>query len=226
MEVHASPATLPELDEFVAAFQVRVRRPQGAAAWERCLTGLLTERPHQHGDTMAAAVPGTSAQRLQELLTPMPWDAKDLHRQRVEPRLAAATIGTGALVWDATGVAKPGQASVGVARQYAGRLGQGGTCQVAVPCCSSAPQASWPVAVRLSLPWAGTQDPAGLQRARGPPDVTWQTTPPLARARLEPARAWGVPHRWWPMRPTGPPPLLGGLGESARTVRGGGAGGL
>jgi hypothetical protein len=64
MDVHASPAELPELQEFLGAFQVRFRRPEGREALERYTTGLLTELPNKNCDTMAQAVPGTSAQRL------------------------------------------------------------------------------------------------------------------------------------------------------------------
>jgi hypothetical protein len=35
MDVHASPAELPDLTEFLGAFQVRFRRPEGRAALER-----------------------------------------------------------------------------------------------------------------------------------------------------------------------------------------------
>src|SRR5574341_2081501 len=63
MDIHASPAAFPELDEFLATFQVRFRRPEGEAALERSLTGLLTELPNKHCDTMAEAVPGTSEPR-------------------------------------------------------------------------------------------------------------------------------------------------------------------
>lgn len=38
MDVHASPAELPELHEFLRAFQVRFRRPEGRAALERYTT--------------------------------------------------------------------------------------------------------------------------------------------------------------------------------------------
>jgi hypothetical protein len=74
MDVHASPAELPELQEFLGAFQVRFRRPEGREALERYLTGLLTELPNKNCDTLAQAVPGTSEQRLQEFLTHMQWD--------------------------------------------------------------------------------------------------------------------------------------------------------
>lgn len=83
MDVHASPAGLPELKEFLGAFRVRFRRPEGADALERYTTGLLTELPIKNCDTIAHAVPATSEQRLQEFLTNMQWDEEDLNRQRV-----------------------------------------------------------------------------------------------------------------------------------------------
>src|SRR5437870_270228 len=195
MDIHASPASLPELDEFLATFQVRFRRPEGEAALERYLTGLLTALPNKNCDTMAEAVPGTSEQRLQEFLTTMQWDEHALNRQRVAKMIAEATVGHGVLLFDDTGFAKQGKASVGVARQYSGTLGQVGNCQVAVTCCDSDLQASWPVAGRLSLPQEWTDDPERLRRARVPADVPFQTKPQIALALLDQARARGVPHR-------------------------------
>ena len=195
MDVHASPASLPELDDFLSTFKVRFGRPEAQAALERYLTGLLTELPNKNCDTMAQAVPGTHEQRLQGFLTTMAWDEEDLNRQRVEKMMAEATIGNGALIFDDTGFAKQGKASVGVARQYSGTLGKVGNCQVAVTCCYSDSQASWPVAVRLYLPEVWTADPQRLKRARVPAEVTFQTKPEIALALLDQARAWGVPHR-------------------------------
>jgi SRSO17 transposase len=101
---------------------------------------------------MAQAVPGTSEQRLQEFLTNMQWDEDDLNRQRVHKLIAESTPGDGVLVLDDTGFPKQGKASVGVARQYSGTLGKVGNCQIAVTCCYTDPQATWPVAGRLYLP--------------------------------------------------------------------------
>jgi SRSO17 transposase len=95
MDVHASPSELPELKEFLGAFAVRFRRPEGAEALERYTSGLLTELPNKNCDTMAHAVPGTSEQRLQEFLTNMPWDEEDLNRQRVQKMVGEATLGEG-----------------------------------------------------------------------------------------------------------------------------------
>jgi SRSO17 transposase len=175
--------------------QVRFRRPEGAAALERSTTGLLTALPNKHCDTLAQAVPGPSAQRLQECLTHMPGDEEDLNRQRVQKMRTAATLGDGVLVLDATGVAKQGKTSVGVARQYAGTLGQVGHGQLAVTCGDTEPQATWPVAVRLYLPRPWAENPEPRRQARVPAAATVQTTPALALALLDQARAWGVPHR-------------------------------
>src|SRR5512134_473417 len=196
MNVHASPSTLPELADFLSMFNLKFRRSEGEAALERYLTGLLTELPNKNCDTLAAAVPGTSEQRLQELLTNMHWDDQDLNRQRVEKLIAEATLGNGVWIFDDTGFAKQGKASVGVARQYSGTLGKVGNCQVAVTCCYSDPYASWPGAVRLYLPKAWVDDPARLRRARVPADVTFQTKPQIALALIDQARQWGVPYRW------------------------------
>jgi SRSO17 transposase len=159
------------------------------------MTGLLTALPQKNCDTMAKAVPGTSEQRLQEFLTNMQWDETDLNHQRVQKLIAEATLGDGVLVLDDTGFPKQGRASVGVARQYSGTLGKVGNCQVAVTCCYTDPQVSWPVAVRLYLPQTWTEAPARCRQARVPSDILFQTKPQIALALLDQARAWGVPHR-------------------------------
>jgi SRSO17 transposase len=99
------------------------------------------------------------------------------------------------VVLDDTGFAKQGQTSVGVARQSSGTLGQVGHGQIAVTCCDTAPQATWPVAVRLYLPQAWAADPERRGKARVPAEVPFRTKPEMALALLDEARAWGVPHR-------------------------------
>jgi SRSO17 transposase len=195
MNVHASPSTLPELNDFLSTFNIKFRRSEGKAALERYLTGLLTELPNKNCDTIATAVPGTSEQRLQEFLTKMQWDEDDLNRQRVQKMITDATVGNGVLIFDDTGFEKKGKASVGVARQYCGTLGKVGNCQVAVTCCYADARANWPVAVRLYLPKEWSEDSERLQRARVPDDVTFETKAQIALDLLDQARAWGVPHR-------------------------------
>lgn len=195
MDVHARPAELPELQDFLRAFQVRVRRPEGTGALERYPTGRLTALPNNNGDTIAHAVPGTSEPRVQEFLTNRPGDEHDLNRQRVQKMTAEAARGDGVLVLDDTGFPKPGKTSVGGARQYSGPRGQVGNCPMAVTGGDPDPQATWPVAVRWSRPKAWAEDAERRGTARVPAAVPCQPTPERALARLAEARAWGVPHR-------------------------------
>src|SRR5437763_6857659 len=65
----ASPETLPELATYLAPFAPLFRRSTSRASVERYLTGLLTDLPRKNCDTIAAAVAGTSTERLQHLLT-------------------------------------------------------------------------------------------------------------------------------------------------------------
>src|SRR6188768_1963570 len=190
MDVHASPAALPELEAFLSTFKVRFRRREARAALERYLTGLLTQLPNKNCDTLAQAVPGTHEQRLQGLLTTMEWDEEALNRQRVEKMIAEATVGHGVLIFDDTGFAKQGKASVGVARQYSGTLGKVGNCQVAVNCHYAERTIAWPVATRLYLPkdWAGDAD--RRTKAKVPEAVTFRTKPEIGLGLLDQAKAW------------------------------------
>jgi hypothetical protein len=80
MNGQTSPAAWPEWQALLRAFQVHLCRLKGPKALQRQTTGLLIELPNTNGDTIAQAVPGTSAQRLQGFLTNMPWDEEDLNR--------------------------------------------------------------------------------------------------------------------------------------------------
>jgi SRSO17 transposase len=139
-------------------------------------------------------VPGTSAQRLQECLTNMPWDEEDLNRQRVQKMIAEAKRGDGVWVFDDTGFPKQGKAAVGVERQYSGTLGHVGNWQVAVACLYSDPKATWPVAVRLYLPQIWAYDPK-RQQTRMPEAIPFRTKPEMALMLLDQVQAWSVPHR-------------------------------
>jgi SRSO17 transposase len=72
-----------------------------------------------------------------------------------------------AWVIDDTGFPKKEEHSVGVARQYCGKLGKQDNCQVAVSLSLANHHASLPVAHRLYLPqdWAGSQTSAQDWRA-------------------------------------------------------------
>jgi SRSO17 transposase len=167
---------------------------------ERYVTGLLTDLPRKNCDTIAAVVAGTSAERLQHLLTDADWDPRALDRARVE-RLTALSPPDGILALDDVGLPKQGTRSVGVQRQYCGALGKIANCQVVVTAeyvadepASSSPL-HWPVSGRLYLPERWADDPDRRTQAHVPEETTFQTKPQLALALIDRAREWQVPFR-------------------------------
>ena len=197
----ASPETLPELATYLKPFAPLFRRSTSRASVERYLTGLLTDLPRKNCDTIAAAVAGTSTERLQHLLTDAAWDPQALDKQRVQT-LVAQSPPQGLLVLDDTGLPKQGRGSVGVVRQYSGTLGKVANCQVVVSAhyvadepASRAP-VHWPVLAQLYLPEAWATDGARRVKVHVPPEVAFQTKPALALALIDQARAWGVPFAW------------------------------
>jgi SRSO17 transposase/predicted nucleic acid-binding protein len=193
----ASPVPLPELATYLAPFALLFHRSQSRESLERYVTGLLTDLTHKTCDTIAAAVAGTSTERLQHLLTDADWDPLVLDRLRVH-QLVAASPSAGVLVLDDTAFPKRGKHSVGVQPQYCGTLGKIANCQVVVSAeyVADAPTSQrplhWPVSAQLFLPETWTNDLARRGDAHVPTDQAFATKPQLALGLVDRAREWGV----------------------------------
>jgi SRSO17 transposase len=194
----AGPSPLPELAAFLEPFAPLFRRSESRESLERYITGLLTDLPRKNCDAIAAAIAGTSTERLQHLLTDADWDPVQLDEVRIG-RLVSRSLGGGVLVLDDTGLPKQGARSVGVAAQYSGTLGKVANCQVIVsaeyvapPLATSTPL-HWPVRAQLYLPRPWADDEERRRRAHVPEAVAFQTKPELALELIDQARAWQVP---------------------------------
>jgi SRSO17 transposase len=97
-----------------------------------------------------------------------------------------------AWIVDDTAFAKKGVHSVGVARQYCGRLGKTDNCQIAVTLSIANHAASLPIGYQLYLPEDWAVDEARRKEARVPDDVTFRTKPEIALAQIRAALAAGV----------------------------------
>ena len=122
---------------------------------------------------MAEGVPEADARNLQQFLTHSKWDARrgmDPVAQEAHQLLGNAS--EACLLLDASGFAKQGKKSVGVARQWLGRLGKVDNGQVGVfgVLCHGRRVAL--VDARLYLPKEWTEAPRGAGR-RGP-KMNWR----------------------------------------------------
>ena len=142
------------------------RRP---AQWY--LKGLMLSGERKSVEPMAARVcpenVRSAHQSMHHLVADAHWDDRAVLAavaQHVVPELLKKDKRCWWIL-DDTGHAKKGVHSVGVARQYCGRLGKTDNCQVAVSLSLANAHGSVPLAYQLYLPKEWTEDPPRGERA-------------------------------------------------------------
>jgi SRSO17 transposase len=162
-------------------------------------TGVLLPGERKSVEPMAARLAPDRVrqmhQSLHHLVADAPWDDDEVLRQVRYRVLPALTRKTSVVAWviDDTGFPKKGRHSVGVARQYCGQLGKQDNCRVAVSLSVSTWTASLPIAWRLYLPEAWTEDRDRRQKTGIPDTVDFQTKPQIALGQIRQAMLEEVP---------------------------------
>lgn len=161
------------------------------------LGGLLMKADRKNMERMEEYVPDYDYQGQQQFLSDSPWDHEELLK-RVGKDVDDLLGGSGSmLLIDESGFAKKGVNSVGVARQWNGRMGKVDNCQVGVFAVLSDGRNCAPVDARLYLPEAWTEDPVRCRKAKIPGDKrTHKTKPELAREMIETAMEGGLRFGW------------------------------
>jgi SRSO17 transposase len=186
---------IPRLYTFMKPF---VRIFQGQAADQHAKTyvcGLLSNVERKNIESIAYRF-GQSRLPLQSFIGWEAWDDAPLREELRRQVTRHLGQGDGVLVFDPSGFPKSGRESVGVARQWCGRLGKVDNCQVAIYLGYASRQGHTLVDTRLYLPKAWTKDTARLDKA-GVPKASraYRTRHPLALEMLEKNGA-SLPHRW------------------------------
>lgn len=149
-------------------------------------------------ERMVEAVPDSDYQVLQNFLTHSSWDYRPVMDRvaRNADTLVGGEIGTGLYI-DESAFAKKGDQSVGVARQWNGRLGKQDNCQVGVFGALGRGDRVSLIDARLYLPKEWTDDPPRCERADVPrAQQVHRTKPELALQIVQHARKTGVRFEW------------------------------
>jgi SRSO17 transposase len=149
-------------------------------------------------ERMAEAVPDSDDQVLQNFLTHSSWPHRPVMDRVAKntDELVGAPIGTGLYV-DESGFQKKGEHSVGVARQWNGRLGKQDNCQVGVFGALGRGDRVGLIDARLYLPKEWTDDPRRCERADVPrAEQVHRTKLELAQEIVRHARQTGVRFEW------------------------------
>jgi SRSO17 transposase len=185
---------LDRLESFVEPFAKSLDQPEQRRHATEYLTGLLSKLPRKSGEAIAY-LHDHHRQGLENFVGQVPWDDK--------PLLAtlAGQVGEdlgeidAVIVFDPSAFAKKGTKSVGVARQWCGRLGKIENCQVGVFMAYVSRKEPTLVNTRLYLPKEWTKDRPRRKGAGVPRVVKLRTRHQLALERLDESGK-ALPHSW------------------------------
>jgi SRSO17 transposase len=198
-ECHVAPEmfeqVIPRLYTFMEPFGTTFQGQAAAQHAQTYVCGLLSDVERTNIESIAYRF-GQSRLPLQGFLGWDAWDDEPLRQELIVQVKTHLGQGDGVLVFDPSGFAKSGRESVGVARQWCGRLGTVDTCQVAIYLGYVSSQGHTLVDTRLYLPKEWTKDTARLDKAGVPKAVRgYRTRHQLALEMLAKNGA-RLPHRW------------------------------
>lgn len=162
------------------------------------LSGLVGTQRRKNIGRIGEDVEASNYQGMQQLISDSPWDERALMDQigQCANDLLSAESDR-ALYLDETSFVKKGNASVGVQRQYCGRLGKLENCQVGVFGCLGAGRRALLVDYRLFLPEAWAQDSERCEKTKVPVEKrVHRTKPELALDIVKEARRRGLKFEW------------------------------
>ena len=182
------------LREFVAPFAEKLWRREQKEHAREYVEGLLSDLEAKNAEGIAY-LHGKGRKTIQHFLGESAWDAAPLLEELA--RQVGAEIGDpdGVIVFDPSAHPKSGSHSVGVKRQWCGRLGKRENCQVGVYMGYASRTEHALVDERLYLPEEWARDRKRRKEAGVPKDVRFRTRHELALEMLR-ARRKDLPHAW------------------------------
>jgi len=161
------------------------------------LKGKFLEKGRGNMTSYAKVVPETNNQRLQNFISDSPWDEKPVIEQiQLDVTNLIGDKTNGSIHIDESGIKKDGKDSVGVKRQYLGRLGKIDNCQMGVFLGYANGNRRTLIDERLYLPEDWANDPIRRKKCGVPDDIVFKTKAQLGLEMLLEARERGVLFAW------------------------------
>ncbi len=185
---------LDRLEPFVEPFAVIMESATQQQHLREYVAGLFSDLKRKSAESIAY-FHDQDRQALQKFIGQTLWDdgllIEELSRQ------VGASLGEpdAVLVFDPSAFKKQGKDSVGVARQWCGRLGKVDNCQVGIYLGYVSREEHALVDVRLYLPKAWAKDKLRRQKCGVPDEIRFQTRHALALEMLAEHRT-RLPHAW------------------------------
>lgn len=181
--------------KFVSNFRTKTRNIEKQAL--QYLQGKFLEKGRGNMTSYAKNVPETNNQKLQNFISDSPWDEKPvIDKIQAEAIQLIGDENNSSIHIDESGFKKDGKNSVGVKRQYCGRLGKVENCQIGVFLGYTCGNRRTLIDERLYLPEEWANDPVRRKRCGVPDDITFKTKAQLGLEMVLNAKERGVPFAW------------------------------
>jgi len=185
---------LKRLEQFIKPFINSLGRAEPKVNAQFYISGLLSDLERKNIESIAYRYDQVR-RALQRFIGTAPWNYEPLQQELA--RQVGLELGEedGVIVFDPSGHKKCGCDSVGVQRQWIGRLGKVDNCQVGIYMAYASGKEHALVDKRLYLPKAWAKDKARRKKCGVPKDVRYQTRHELALEMLQNNGEY-LPHRW------------------------------
>lgn len=182
------------LKEFVDPFAQKLYRVEQKLHTLEYVEGLLSNLDTKNAESIAY-LHGLDRKKIQHFLGESDWDPAPLTQELVAQVGAKIGRPDGVVVIDPSAHEKKGTKSVGVKRQWNGRLGKIDNCQVGIYLGYASGKEHALVDQRLFLPREWADDKKRRDKCGVPEDVRFQTRHELALDMLREHSA-RLPHAW------------------------------
>ena len=185
---------LTRLESFVRPFTTSLHQAEQRRHTIEYVAGLLSKLEHKTGEAIAY-LHDQERQGIQKFIAQVAWDHTiplTTLARRVGEDLGEAD---GVIVFDPSAFAKKGTKSVGVARQWCGRLGKVENCQVGIYMGYVSRKEHALTNLRLYMPREWTKDRVRLKEACVPKTVKFRSRHELALEMLD-EQGLLLPHSW------------------------------
>jgi SRSO17 transposase len=185
---------LPRLEQFMEPFVDSLARREQVEHATTFVRGLLSDLENKNVESIAYRF-GEERMPLQRFVGFSDWDDKPLRDELAQQVQRELGEPDGVIVFDPSAFPKSGRESVGVARQWCGRLGKVDNCQVAIYLGYVSSREHTLVDMRLYLPKEWTRDKKRMRKAGVPKGTRYRSRHKLALDMLD-QHGTKLSHRW------------------------------
>jgi SRSO17 transposase len=185
---------VPRLESFLQPFVEALQSPEQHTNARHYVEGLLSDLDSKDAESIAY-LHDRERQGLQKFIGQSEWDYQPLLTELVRQVGSELGAADSVLVFDPSAFAKKGTESVGVQRQWCGRLGKLDNCQVGIYLGYVSRHEHALVDFRLYLPKEWAKRKKRRQKAGVPTAIAFRTRHELILEMLD-ERAPLLPHAW------------------------------